>query len=191
LRMLPVEILKERTREADRKKRDRAEDNEKRKRKRLEQQRELLEQGVLRCPRCARDRPGPGASARVFTAACRAHCRAHRCNADAVGPMKTPRVQVRIAAPMLKQPYGCKHCGFVCSDQAGLTKHERACRGIKRCHDKCLLSLQVTACTTQEGARIACKECGAYGMLHDIGRAHMGKCWERGYDPAYHRGRAW
>ena len=97
MRMLPVEILKERTREADRKKRDRAEDNEKRKRKRLEQQRELLEQGVLRCPRCARDRPGPGVSARLFPAACRAHCRAHRCNADAVGPMKTPRVHTTIS----------------------------------------------------------------------------------------------
>ena len=51
--MLPEKILKERGREANRKKRDRAEDNEKRKRKALEQQRELLEQGVLRCPRRA------------------------------------------------------------------------------------------------------------------------------------------
>ena len=101
-------------------------------------------------------------------------------------------MRVSIAAPMLKQPYGCKHCGWPCSDQAGLTKHERACHGPKRCLDKCLLSLQVTACTTQEGgARIACKECGAYGMLQDIGHAYMGRRWELGCAPAHRRGRAW
>ena len=83
--MLPANILKERDREANRRTtgdlpRDRMEDNKKRKRKALEQQRELLEQGILRCPRHAG--LGAGAGAR--------RARVHR-----RVPRSLPRTQVR------------------------------------------------------------------------------------------------
>ena len=35
---------------------------------------------------------------------------------------------------------------------------------IKKCHYKCQIALKVASCS----GRVACKECGAYGMLHDM-----------------------
>ena len=42
------------------------------------------------------------------------------------------------------------------------------CKVIKKCHYKCVLELGVASRTSEEGVRVACKECGAYGMLHDM-----------------------
>ena len=59
------------------------------------------------------------------------------------------------------------------------------CKTIKKCHYKCDVALQVASTTTQEGARVACKECGAYGMLDDIGRAYHARI------TPHTRGRPW
>ena len=78
----------------------------------------------------------------------------YRCRADAVGPMIRPRVCVRIS-----------HKGL--SSHANFKKtHSR-----ELAEDYCLVALRIASCTTEEGARVACKECGAFGMLNDMGRA--------------------
>ena len=38
-------------------------------------------------------------------------------------------------------------------------------------HRKCQLALAVVPCITEKGTNVECSECGAFGMLEDMGRA--------------------